>query len=64
MPEQEPQAAKTDMAQDGVASRVPIWDLVRYYLRLGALGFGGPVVVSRVSCRSISALTDAPSRTA
>jgi chromate transporter len=45
MPEPEPQAPKTDMAQDGVASRVPIWDLVRYYLRLGALGFGGPVAL-------------------
>jgi chromate transporter len=25
------------------ARRVPIRDLVRYYLRLGRLGFGGPV---------------------
>src|SRR5207344_1350449 len=45
MAEQEPQAAKTDMVPEGVASRVPIWDLVRYYLRLGALGFGGPVAL-------------------
>jgi chromate transporter len=27
------------------ADRVPIRDLVRYYLRLGALGFGGPVAL-------------------
>ncbi len=33
------------MTRDGVASRVPIRDLVRYYLRLGALGFGGPVAL-------------------
>ncbi len=26
-------------------SRVRIRDLVRYYLRLGALGFGGPVAL-------------------
>src|SRR5262252_2440792 len=45
MPEQEPHAAKTNGAQEGVPSRVPIWDLVRYYLRLGALGFGGPVAL-------------------
>src|SRR6266702_7632001 len=45
MPEQEPHAAQTDGAQEGVPSRVPIWHLVRYYLRLGALGFGGPVVL-------------------
>ena len=45
MPEQEPQAGKTDMPQEGVPSRVPIWHLVRYYLRLGALGFGGPVAL-------------------
>ena len=45
MPEQEPQAAKTDGAQEGVPSRVPIWEIVRYYLRLGTLGFGGPVAL-------------------
>ena len=33
------------MAEDGVATRVRIGDLVRYYLRLGALGFGGPVAL-------------------
>jgi chromate transport protein ChrA len=27
------------------ARRVPIRDLVRYYLRLGLLGFGGPVAL-------------------
>src|ERR687887_895913 len=45
MAEQEPQAAQTERTSEGVASRVPIWDLVRYYLRLGALGFGGPVAL-------------------
>jgi len=25
--------------------RIPIWDLVRYFLRLGTLGFGGPVAL-------------------
>ena len=45
MEEKKPQAARTDAAQDGVPSRVPIWDLVRYYLRLGTLGFGGPVAL-------------------
>src|SRR6266704_6750561 len=45
MPEDEPQVPKTDMVQEGVPSRVPIWELVRYYLRLGALGFGGPVAL-------------------
>jgi len=33
------------MAEDGIAARVGIWDLVHYYLRLGALGFGGPVAL-------------------
>lgn len=33
------------MESDNIASRVPIRDLVRYYLRLGALGFGGPVAL-------------------
>ena len=45
MAEQEPHAAQTERTAEGVASRVPIWDLVRYYLRLGALGFGGPVAL-------------------
>src|SRR5437016_3939265 len=33
------------MAETGVLPRVPISQLVRYYLRLGALGFGGPVAL-------------------
>ncbi len=33
------------MADAGVLSRVPISQLVRYFLRLGALGFGGPVAL-------------------
>src|SRR5262244_2871885 len=45
MAEQEPHAAQTERTSEGVAARVPIWDLVRYYLRLGALGFGGPVAL-------------------
>src|SRR2546423_9016009 len=45
MPEQEPQAPRSDIPQEGVPSRVPIWALVRYFLRLGALGFGGPVAL-------------------
>jgi chromate transporter len=45
MAEQEPQAAQPERTPDGVASRIPIWDLVRYYLRLGTLGFGGPVAL-------------------
>src|SRR5262247_3147635 len=45
MAEQEPHAAQTERTSEGVPSRVPIWDLVRYYLRLGALGFGGPVAL-------------------
>src|SRR5262245_9705254 len=45
MPEQEPHAARTDGDQGGVPTRVPIGALVRYYLRLGALGFGGPVAL-------------------
>jgi hypothetical protein len=45
MAEQEPHAAQTERTTEGVASRVPIWDLVRYYLRLSALGFGGPVAL-------------------
>ena len=33
------------MGGDKDIPRVRIWDLVRYYLRLGALGFGGPVAL-------------------
>ncbi len=32
MAEQDPQVARSDIADEGVPSRVPIWDLVRYYL--------------------------------
>lgn len=28
-----------------ISRRVPIGDLVRYYLRLGTIGFGGPVAL-------------------
>ena len=33
------------MSTDTPAPRIPIRDLVRYYLRLGLLGFGGPVAL-------------------
>src|SRR5215475_3177633 len=33
------------MEADNIPARVRIRDLVRYYLRLGALGFGGPVAL-------------------
>ena len=33
------------MEHDNAACNVRIWDLVRYYLRLGAIGFGGPVAL-------------------
>ena len=33
------------MATQDVPPRIPIRDLVRYYLRLGLLGFGGPVAL-------------------
>src|SRR5204862_997140 len=33
------------MAAEPTTSRIPIRDLVRYYLRLGVLGFGGPVAL-------------------
>src|SRR5262245_24574903 len=33
------------MGQNEGTLRVRIWDLVRYYLRLGAIGFGGPVAL-------------------
>src|SRR5881396_1164767 len=45
MAEQEPHTAQAERSPEGVPSRVPIRDLVRYYLRLGALGFGGPVAL-------------------
>src|SRR6266496_1102428 len=45
MAEQEPHATQAERSPEGVPSRVPIWDLVRYFLRLGALGFGGPVAL-------------------
>lgn len=32
-------------AERGAGERIPIRDLVRYFLRLGALGFGGPVAL-------------------
>src|SRR5262245_32742565 len=33
------------MAREAAINRIPIRDLVRYYLRLGVLGFGGPVAL-------------------
>jgi chromate transporter len=33
------------MATETVPNRIPIRDLVRYYLRLGLVGFGGPVAL-------------------
>jgi chromate transporter len=46
MQEQEPQGSQAhEMTPDGVVTRVPILELVRYYLRLGTLGFGGPVAL-------------------
>lgn len=33
------------MEQNEGTPRVRVWDLVRYYLRLGTLGFGGPVAL-------------------
>src|SRR5499426_102470 len=33
------------MAGEPTTNRIPIRDLVRYYLRLGVLGFGGPVAL-------------------
>jgi chromate transport protein ChrA len=33
------------MAEHDVARRIPIGQLVRYYLRLGLVGFGGPVAL-------------------
>src|SRR5919108_5302228 len=46
MQEQEPQGSQAhEMTSDGVVTRVPIRELVWYYLRLGTLGFGGPVAL-------------------
>src|SRR5215475_14248299 len=43
---QEPQGSQAhEMTPDGIVTRVPIRELVRYYLRLGLLGFGGPVAL-------------------
>src|SRR6266403_2881162 len=36
---------RTCMVEPGGVRRVPIKELVRYYLRLGLLGFGGPVAL-------------------
>ena len=33
------------METDKTTQRVPIRELVKYYLRLGLLGFGGPVAL-------------------
>src|SRR5258708_34165372 len=33
------------MKADNAPGRIPLRDLVRYYLRLGVLGFGGPVAL-------------------
>src|SRR5215813_11390976 len=38
-------AKEGPMTTDTPAPRIPIRDLVRYYLRLGLLGFGGPVAL-------------------
>jgi chromate transporter len=42
-----PDARRGDVAMpsEKMSDRVPIRDLVRYYLRLGLLGFGGPVAL-------------------
>jgi chromate transporter len=46
MQEQARQASNPpEMTPDGVVARVPIRELIGYYLRLGALGFGGPVAL-------------------
>src|SRR5919201_5081182 len=46
MQAQEPQGSKaSEVMSDGVVTRVPIRELVWYYLRLGTLGFGGPVAL-------------------
>jgi len=33
------------MNHQAMTRRVPLWDLFVYYLRLGAIGFGGPVAL-------------------
>jgi chromate transporter len=33
------------MEGEKITERIPIQDLVRYFLRLGLLGFGGPVAL-------------------
>src|SRR5690349_12785743 len=38
-------AGGSPMSAETTPARVPIRDLVRYYLRLGVLGFGGPVAL-------------------
>src|SRR6267142_5284459 len=38
-------ARRTCMGEPGGVRRVPIKELVRYFLRLGLLGFGGPVAL-------------------
>jgi chromate transporter len=46
MQDQEPQGAKAPEVTSGdMVTRVPIRELVWYYLRLGTLGFGGPVAL-------------------
>jgi chromate transporter len=46
MQEQARQASNpSEMTPDGVMTHVPIRELIWYYLRLGALGFGGPVAL-------------------
>jgi chromate transporter len=37
--------AASTLAAPSAAKRVPLLDLVKYFLRLGALGFGGPVAL-------------------
>lgn len=38
---------RTDPSLDGLQGRVTLWQMSRYFLRLGALGFGGPVVLAQ-----------------
>jgi chromate transporter len=38
-------AGRSPMEADSASRRVPIRDLVKYFLRLGVLGFGGPVAL-------------------
>src|SRR5438046_906752 len=44
------------MEPDKTSQRVPIRELVRYYLRLGLLGFGGPVALVLHSCYRLTKL--------